>query len=115
MKRNALMSLSLGLLVVAGASVSAAEAKSCHNNNFRNINGRQFEQQERIIRGVSNGSLTGREARHLERREQRFAAQEARFRASGNGLSYAERQRLNHEQNVMSRSIHNQAHDGQFR
>lgn len=79
------------------------------------VNQRQCRQQKRIAQGLNSGSLTGREAARLERREAKLAKQEARMRRSGSGLSPSERARLEHEQNNLSQSIHNQKHDAQQR
>lgn len=78
-----------------------------------NINHRQAEQQRRIDQGIHRGSLTPREAGHLEHREAVIARQEARDRHTGGRFSYAERRRIEREENASSRAIYRQKHDGQ--
>ena len=75
------------------------------------VNKRQGFQQNRIQSGIGNGSLNAREAHRLNRQENKLNRQEARFRASGNGLSNSERARLEREQNQISQNIYNQKHD----
>ncbi|CAN5259164.1 hypothetical protein BH11CYA1_BH11CYA1_01800 [soil metagenome] len=77
------------------------------------VNKTQQSQDARINNGIQNGSLTQHEAQRLEGQQSRFAAEEARMRASGNGLSIQERARLDQQQDRMSRSIYNQKHDAQ--
>lgn len=79
------------------------------------VNGRQHRQQDRIGQGVSSGELTRREARGLEKQQMRIARSEARMRASGGGLSPAERERLAYRQDRASVNIYEQKHDGQVR
>lgn len=81
--------------------------------NNRGINGDQANQQTRINQGVQSGSLTPQEAQRLQNNQAEFAAKEARLRASGNGLSYQERARLESEQARLSRQIYNQKNDAQ--
>jgi hypothetical protein len=80
-----------------------------------NVNKRQAHQQQRIAKGISNGSLTAHEAAGLERQQAHIARYEARNRADGNGLNRNERARLRVMQDRASRSIHNQRRDGQRR
>jgi hypothetical protein len=77
------------------------------------INKRQAHQQQRIARGVENGSLTGREAARLQRHQAHIARYEARSRADGFGLSRAERHRIGHMQRNASWNIRRQRHDAQ--
>lgn len=83
------------------------------NNHNRGVNRRQDNQQDRIYNGVQNGSLTQNEYDRLQNQQSKLAAQEARLRASGDGLSPAERARLEAEQDALSRNIHRQKNDGQ--
>ena len=79
------------------------------------INQRQQRQERRIYRGVRSGELTFRETARLHRQEARIAAQEARYRRSGNGLSPRERIDLQRDLNRASRHIYRQSHDRQDR
>lgn len=82
----------------------------------QNVNHRQHEQHERIVRGVHNGSLTRLEAARLRARESRIRAQERsmRFRHGGH-LTPFERARLNRELRHTSHAISHQKHDAQHR
>lgn len=77
------------------------------------VNNRQQRQQNRIQSGVQSGTLTSKEAARLTRQQNALANQEARYRASGDGLSRKERVRLQREQNQLSQNIHRQANDRQ--
>ena len=79
---------------------------------FAGINGRQMHQQHRIMQGVHSGELTRHETARLEHQQRHIARSEARMRASGGGLSLAERARLNREQNRASVNIYDKKHNG---
>ena len=72
---------------------------------------RQANQQHRIYKGVQNGSLTVKEYRNLQRREQSIAAQRYRDIHDGGGLSRYERQRLNARLNNLSLDIYRYKHN----
>jgi hypothetical protein len=91
---------------------SSVNAQTSHP---RSINKREHRQQERIVSGVKNGSLTRREAIRLEKEQAQIRIKEARFRRSGDGLSPSERLRLQRELNQSSRHIYKQKHDDQNR
>jgi hypothetical protein len=97
------------LAVILLVSAAAASAQSRWG-----INNRERHQQRRIYNGVRSGELTARETYRLEREEGRIDRQEARFRASGDGLSQRERYRLERELNRSSRDIYRQKHDNQY-
>jgi len=71
-------------------------------------------EQRRIDAGVADGSLTEREARHLQRAEDRIRAEEERFKSDGN-FTPRERQKVVRDENRLSRQIYRQRHDGQRR
>ncbi len=100
--RTLLAFLTAGLSTVAMAV--PAEAR---------INQRQSNQQVRIDRGVTNGSLTARETNRLQRQQGHISAYEARSRADGNGLNRAERLRIEAMQDRASANIYRQKHDRQ--
>ena len=110
MKFQLLATLSLSL-VAASTIMSSQDAQA---KDWRySVNNRQQRQQTRIYKGIQSGNLTQHEAARLGRREAQLNRQEARYRASGNGLNSYERAKLQRAQNQLSRSIHNQAHDAQ--
>lgn len=78
------------------------------------VNHRQHHQAARIHQGVASGALTGRETRRLAA-EQRAIRAEERFYKSDGVLTRAERADLRHDQNVASRHIWMEKHDGQRR
>lgn len=110
MKFQLLATLSLSL-VAASTIMSSQDAQA---KDYRySVNNRQQRQQTRIYKGIQSGSLTQREAANLQRRQSQLNRQEARYRASGNGLNPYERAKLQREQNQLSRGINNQANDRQ--
>lgn len=81
--------------------------------NYRGVNARQETQQNRLSQGVQSGQLTPTEYNRLQNQQSNLAAQEARFRDSGNGLNMHERAILDARQDALSRNINRQVHDGQ--
>ncbi len=100
--------LKAALVSIVAAFVIATPAQA-------NVNKRQAHQQQRIAKGISNGSLTAREAAGLERQQANIARYEARNRTDGQGLDRRERAHLRAMQDRASRNIHHQRHDGQRR
>ena len=83
MKFQLLATLSLSL-VAASTIMSSQDAQA---KDWRySVNNRQQRQQTRIYKGIQSGNLTQHEAARLGRREAQLNRQEARYRASGNGL-----------------------------
>ncbi len=76
------------------------------------VDQRQDNQQQRIGQAVENGSLTAREATHLEKKETKLNVEEKRMKADGN-MTPAERARLQRQQNALSKQIYRQKHDAQ--
>ncbi len=74
------------------------------------INQRRENQQQRIGEGVENGSLTAGEASHLEKQETRINREEKAMKSDGN-LTPAERAKIQHQQNVVSKEIYNDKHN----
>ncbi len=79
------------------------------NDVQRNVN-----QEQRIHNGVANGSLTNREAGHLEGREAHVAHEEARAGADGH-VGWREQGRIQRTENRDSGRIYRQKHDRQHR
>jgi len=76
------------------------------------VDQRQANQEARIQQGVNSGSLTQREANHLQRGQLRVDNMEARANSDG-VVTRQERARLQHAQNEQSRNINQQKHDRQ--
>ena len=106
-KQIALILASFAILI--GMSIATnAQVRRIHN-----INAREREQQNRITQGIRSGELTNREAARLENEQSRLDRIEARYRASGGGLTRSERIRLERDLNRTSHDIYHQKHDGQ--
>lgn len=99
---NTIAAITLSLSI----GVAGANAKE-----YRNINERQKNQQERIAQGLKSGDLTKKEAVNLEKQQIHIAKTEKRMRADDGGLSLKERARLDNMQDHSSRRIHNQRND----
>lgn len=104
------IALSLLLSLIGGVLVSTLPAEANYKNR---VNHRQYRQEKRLYNGVQSGALNGKEYRRLQKKQTALAIQEAKFRASGNGLSKNEAARLEVEQDRLSKNIYGQKHDGQ--
>ena len=77
------------------------------------INQRKENQQDRIGQGVTSGQLTAGETSRLEHQEAGINKEEKGMRAQDNGhLTKQDRRTLNHQQNVESRRIYRDKHNG---
>ena len=78
------------------------------------VNQRQRNQQERIGKGVENGSLTPAEAARLEKQEAAIHHEvKTERKANGGKLTPQERRQVNRQQNRESKRIYRQKHDAQ--
>ena len=112
---NSLVVLAVGGLMFAGSAI----AQSTNNTSgagpgvvdpghprVNQVNGREANQQRRIGNGVANGTLTSKQATHLEKRETAVQNREKADMAAHNGhLTKAEQAGINRQQNRISRSI----------
>lgn len=78
------------------------------------VNHRDCRQDSRIMRGYHHGSLTGREALNLSRKQARIHRYERIARVDGH-ISPREFAQLTKMQNRQSAAIYRQAHDNQYR
>lgn len=116
---NSLLILAVGGLMTIGSaaaqtSTSGAGAGVVDPGHPRvnQVNRREGRQQKRIANGINNGSLTPKEASHLEKREASIQNQERRDMAKHNGhLTKAEQNQLNRRQNRTSRAIYRDKHN----
>lgn len=107
--KSAMFAVALGAISFGALAQDAQPA-----TNPPTVNQRKDNQQERIGQGVENGSLTTHETKNLEKKETRLNAEERRMRARDDGkLTAADRARLQHQQNVLSKDIYKQKHDAQ--
>jgi hypothetical protein len=93
-----------------------------HDPQHQNLNPksevgqRQRNQQERIGEGIENGSMTAKEAAHMERREAGVNKEVAGMReANGGKLTPGEKKLVNHQENRNSRAIYRKKHNGRAR
>lgn len=78
-----------------------------------NVNGREFNQQQRISNGVRNGNMTPGEASRAENRQAAINNQVRTDRqANGGRLTPDERGQVNREQNGASRQIYRENNNG---
>ncbi|MCS6292578.1 MAG: hypothetical protein H8J66_05835 [Nitrospira sp.] len=75
---------------------------------------RNINQQNRIEQGVQSGRLTKKEAARLERGQARVDRTEARAGADGH-VTGREQARIQHRENVQSRHIYREKHNGRHR
>jgi len=113
---------SLAVLAVGGLMVTGSAAAQSTTSNtsgagpgvvdpghprVNQVNTREANQQRRIGNGVANGTLTSKQATHLEKRETAVQNREQADMAKHNGhLTKAEQAGINRQQNRISRSIH---------
>jgi YXWGXW repeat-containing protein len=76
------------------------------------VNGRRYNQQQRIANGIRSGQMTPGEAARAEHHEQNINRHIAADRsANGGRLTQQERQNINQRQNSASRQIYNEKHN----
>jgi hypothetical protein len=97
---KSIIAILTGLLVLAPL---AAQAGSLQNR----IN----HQEHRVYNGVKNGSVSSKEYRQIDRREDNIEAARLRAIRSGGKLTQAEKHRLNHRLNQTSKTIYNYKHN----
>jgi hypothetical protein len=97
---KSIVAIFAGLLVLTPIAAQAGQ-----------IQNRINRQQQRTYVGVKKGSISPKEFRQIERREDKIEA--ARFRAirSGGKLTQVEKNRLNHRLNKLSNTIYRDRHD----
>src|SRR5687767_5773022 len=88
----------------AVCSLPALAQYSTEQYSAPRIDQRQANQRERIERGLRNGQLTQREAARLFEHERRIRRMERMAMADGR-MSHWERQRIEQEQDLLSRRI----------
>jgi uncharacterized lipoprotein YajG len=118
---NSLMLLAIGGLMFAASAFAQTTTSTSGagpgvgdpgHPRVNQVNGRETRQQNRIANGVKNGSLSPKEASHLENREARLQKTEQKDMAAHNGhLTKAEQKNLNQRENHISRSIHRDKHN----
>jgi hypothetical protein len=110
---------SLFLVVAAGSLALSVAAHADENSpvdpghpRVTEVQKRQENQQDRIGKGVENGSLTPGEAARLERQEGRIEKHKAADMAAHDGhLTKPEQRRLNRQENRESKRIYHAKHN----
>jgi hypothetical protein len=118
---NSLLILAVGGLMTIGSAAAQTSTSGAgpgvvdpNHPRVNQVNRREGRQQKRIANGINNGSLTPKEASHLEKREASIQNQEQRDMAKHNGhLTKAEQRQLNRRENRTSRAIYRDKHNGQ--
>jgi hypothetical protein len=94
------------------AQQSGSNSTSTPNTNPPTIQQRKENQQDRIANGIQSGQLTAGETKNLENKEAGINKEESNMRAADNGkLTQADRTKLNHQQNGMSKQIYQDKHN----
>jgi hypothetical protein len=115
---HSLLILAIGGLIVTGSAVAQTTTSNAGpgavdpgHPRVNQVNGRETHQQNRIANGEKNGSLSPKEASHLENREARLQKTEKKDMAAHNGhLTKAEQTRLNQRQTHISKNIYPDKH-----
>jgi hypothetical protein len=112
---NSLLVLAVGGLLFAGSAAAQTATSTSGagpgvvdpgHPRVNQVNRREGRQQKRIGNGVANGTLTSKQATHLEKRETAVQNREKADMAKNNGhLTKAEQAGINRQQNRISRSI----------
>lgn len=112
---NSLVVLAVGGLMLVGSAAAQSTTNTSGagpgvvdpgHPRVNQVNGREANQQKRIGNGVANGTLTSKQATHLEKRETAVQNREQADMAKHNGhLTKAEQKGINRQQNRISRSI----------
>ncbi len=120
---NPLIVLAVGGLLFAGSAIAQTATSTTTSGagpgvadpghpRVNQVNRREGRQQQRIAKGISNGSLNPKEAAHLEKREAAVEKRERADMAKHNGhLTKAEQRGINRQQNRISRSIARDKHN----
>jgi len=105
--KNKLLTTTL-LLTIAGFSSSVMAGI-----NSPVIDKKQEKQKDRIVQGVTSGSLTGKETWRLSKQQKHIYQEERRFKADGH-FTRRERAKVHMDLTKASVSIYKQKHDRQY-
>jgi hypothetical protein len=98
--------------IIAACLFAALAAPVMAQNAMPRVDQRQANQERRIEQGEKSGALTDREASRMERGQAHVERMESRAEADGK-VTAGERARLRQAENVESRRINQEKHDGQ--
>lgn len=115
MKKLMILAAGLGVatatIPAAAIAAPAGHATVSVSMQWQNINARQARIDNRIDRGVRNGSISRREATQLRSEFRRIAALEAQYRRSRPGLTTAERRDLDRRFDALERRVMRESND----
>ncbi len=101
-------------MMIAGGLMAVPSVKADDTKPEGQVQTRKERQQQRIGEGVENGSLTAKEATHLEKKETKLNHEIRKDRvANGGNLTNKEKRQINRQQNKLSRDVEKQKHDAQ--
>jgi len=99
-------------LALAGLALPARAQNTDPNVTSQTINQRKENQQDRIANGVQSGELTAGETHSLEKKEAGLNQEERDMRKLGNGhLTGVDKATLNQQQNKLSNQIYKDKHN----
>ncbi|KAF0182949.1 MAG: hypothetical protein FD164_903 [Nitrospirae bacterium] len=100
-------------IVAAGITFSLAVAPAlAAGTDSPGIDQRQMNQQKRIDQGVQSGQLTEKEAKKLNKQQDRIEKKEAKMKEDGK-LTKKERAKLKKKQDKAGKKIYKEKHDKQ--
>ena len=107
-----IQTLVTAIVLAVGVSAAFAQAPATPKDPLATpkIDYRQANQEKRINQGIASGSLTTREAAKLDKREAKIESNKLAAKSDGQ-ITPAERHKLKHEQNQVSRAIKREKHD----
>jgi hypothetical protein len=108
-KGNIMKRLILPILAITSV-VSTFSLVNPSSASAGTIYNREVNQQERIYKGVQQGTISQHEYQNLERREERIEAQRRNYLRDGH-LNRQEVARLTREENRVSKAIYRDRHD----
>ncbi len=109
--KSILMTAALAALILPVAAQTAAPTDPQAPSK---VGARTENQQDRISPGIKSGQLTAGEAANLEHKQAQLHREVTNARAANGGkLTQAERQRVNKQQNQMSKQIYRDKHNAQ--
>lgn len=107
LRRSLIALLATSALVATGAMAQTAPVP--HHPRVNEVNKRIDHQQQRIDKGVANGTVNAKQAARDEKHDANIAQRASADEAKHNGhLTKAETHRLNRAENRNSRHIHRQ-------
>jgi hypothetical protein len=102
--------IALATTLLASAMAVHAQASSPQDKIEQRIDARQARQEQRIDKGVKNGTLTPAETRHLERQQDRIERAETKAEADGK-VTRKEAAVIEAKQDKASAHIHHAKHN----